>query len=69
MSFGTGREFPWSTSAPETARFRVTVFHGSDGAVTSDDLALAWAVGRASRTPQANAALASAELIGNTADA
>ena len=69
MSVGTGREFPWSTSVPETARFRATVFSGSDGAVTSGELALAWASARASRTPQANAAQTSAELIGSAADA
>ncbi len=69
MSIGTGREFPGSTSVPETARFRATIFSGSDGAVTSDELALAWASGGASRTPQANAAQTSAGLIGNTADA
>ncbi len=37
---GTDREFTWSTSVPETARFRVTVFYGGEWseASTSDVL-------------------------------
>ncbi len=61
---GTGPEFPWSTLLAETARFRVTVFYGSDGAVTSDELELAWAGDRATR--EVTGAQTSTILISNS---
>ena len=63
---GTGREFPWSTFLPETARFRVTVFHGSGESVTSDELALAWAGGKARSIRQVTGAQTSTILIRNS---
>ncbi|MCY4508158.1 MAG: SwmB domain-containing protein, partial [Acidobacteria bacterium] len=60
---GTDRVFPWTTRIPETARFRVTVFYGSGESVTSDELELAWAAGRATR--DVTAAQTSTVLISN----
>jgi len=61
---GSERAFPWSATLKETVRFRVTVFIGSDQAVTSDELALDGTAGKATR--DVNAAATSVALIGNS---
>ena len=69
QAVGTEREFPWSPSVPETARFRVTVFYGDDESVTSDELAGALAgagaAGNARSTRDVTSAATSVALIRN----